>query len=43
LTYNIKIDYSSFNSQIENDYYFAKDVSPRVVNFKMESLLYECS
>ena len=29
--------------KIENRLYFAKDTSPRIVNFKVESWEYECS
>ena len=43
MTFKMHIDYGYFTNTIENDYYFAKDTSPRVVYFKMESELFECS
>ena len=43
MIFNIKIDYGYFTGTIENNYYFVKDTTPRVVNFKMEAELFECS
>ena len=43
MTFSFNVDYTTFTGNINEIKYFAKDTSPRVVNFKMESLLYECS
>ena len=43
LKYNITIDYTKFEESINNRLLFEKDVSPRVINFKVESWEYECS
>lgn len=43
MTFNMEIDYSYFTETIENNYYFTSGETPRVVNFKMESELFECS
>lgn len=41
-TFVFNIDYSVFSGEINNDYYFSKGLSPRVVNFIMESQLFDC-
>ena len=43
LSFKLSIDYTSNAPKIENRLYFAKDTSPRIVNFKVESWEYECS
>lgn len=42
LNFNMNIDYTYFNFPIEGDYYFAKDTASRIVNFKMQSMLFDC-
>lgn len=42
MQFALKIDYNNYNSEIEGSYYFPKDTSSRIVNFKMESKLFEC-
>lgn len=42
MEFTLKLDYTIFSNNIENDYYFAKDTSSRIINFKMESKLFEC-
>jgi len=42
IVFTMQIDYNFFGITLDNDYYFAKDSSPRVVNFKMQSKLFDC-
>ena len=42
LNFSLTIDYNIFNSTIDNKYYFNKDISPRIVNFKVESMFFDC-
>ena len=43
LSFKLTIDYTKNASAIEDRLYFAKDTSPRIVNFRVESWEYECS
>lgn len=42
IVFTFHIDYNYFGLTLEEDYYFAKNSSPRIVNFKMESKLFNC-
>ena len=43
LWYKLQVDYSQTKDKIDYEYYFDKETTPRVVNFIMESVLFECS
>lgn len=43
LWYKMEVNYNLSGTSIDYKYYFDKDATPRVVNFIMESVLYECS
>jgi hypothetical protein len=43
ISFKLTIDYTKNASAIEDRLYFAKDTSPRIVNFRVESWEYECS
>lgn len=42
MNYSMIIDYEKLNTTINYKHYLAKDTNPRVVNFKLESDLFDC-
>lgn len=40
--FNLEVDYTMYNTTMDEKYYFTKNNTPRVVNFIMEANLFDC-